>query len=73
METIWWRFVFLTMVAPAAWGTTYIVTEQFLPPDRPLFAATVRALPVGLVLLALRRQLPHGIGQWEVALEDVRE
>ena len=32
--------------------------SSFLPPDRPLFAATVRALPVGLVLLALRRQLP---------------
>ena len=64
METIQWRFVFLTMVAPAAWGTTYIVTEQFLPPDRPLFAATVRALPVGLALLALRRQLPRGIWWW---------
>ena len=64
METIRWRFVFLTMVAPAAWGTTYIVTEQFLPPDRPLFAATVRALPVGLVLLAMRRQLPRGIWWW---------
>ncbi len=64
METIRWRFVFLTMVAPAAWGTTYIVTEQLLPPDRPLFAATVRALPVGLVLLALRRQLPSGIWWW---------
>lgn len=48
----------LTAVAPVAWGSTYIVTENFLPPDRPLFAATVRALPVGLVLLALRRQLP---------------
>ena len=50
--------VLLTAVAPAAWGSTYIVTENFLPPDRPLFAATVRALPVGLVLLAVRRQLP---------------
>lgn len=48
----------LTAVAPAAWGSTYIVTENFLPPDRPLFSATVRALPVGLVLLAWRRQLP---------------
>ena len=64
METIRWRFVFLTMVAPAAWGTTYIVTEQLLPPDRPLFAATVRALPVGLVLLAMRRRLPTGIWWW---------
>ncbi|RNL77690.1 EamA family transporter [Nocardioides marmorisolisilvae] len=50
--------VLLTAVAPAAWGSTYIVTENYLPPDRPLFAALVRALPVGLVLLALRRQLP---------------
>lgn len=50
--------VLLTAVAPVAWGSTYIVTENYLPPDRPLFAALVRALPVGLVLLALRRQLP---------------
>ncbi len=64
METIRWRDVLITMVAPAAWGTTYIVTEQFLPPDRPLFAATVRALPVGLALLLMRRQLPKGIWWW---------
>ncbi|MFL6022114.1 MAG: EamA family transporter [Marmoricola sp.] len=50
--------VLLTAVAPMAWGSTYIVTENYLPPDRPLFAALVRALPVGLVLLALRRELP---------------
>jgi probable blue pigment (indigoidine) exporter len=55
----------LTAVAPMAWGSTYIVTENFLPPDRPLFAATVRALPVGLVLLAFRRQLPHGDWWWK--------
>ena len=48
----------LTAVAPAAWGTTYIVTERLLPPDRPLFAALVRALPIGLLMLAWRRQLP---------------
>lgn len=50
--------VLLTAVAPVAWGSTYIVTENFLPPDRPLFAALVRALPVGLVLLLICRQLP---------------
>lgn len=61
METISARLVLLTAVAPAAWGTTYIVTDKLLPPDRPLFAATVRALPVGLVLLALLRRRPHGI------------
>ena len=40
------------------------MTEQLLPPDRPLFAATVRALPVGLVLLALRASAPHGVWWW---------
>ncbi|CAM3329715.1 EamA family transporter [Nocardioides dubius] len=58
MEGISTRNVLITMIAPAAWGTTYLVTEQWLPPDRPLFAAAVRALPAGLVLLAWRRQLP---------------
>ncbi len=60
--------VLLTAVAPAAWGTTYIVTEKFLPPDRPLFAALVRALPVGLVLLAWRRQLPRGSWWWKAGV-----
>ena len=58
----------MTAIAPIAWGTTYIVTENFLPPDRPLFAAAARALPAGLVLLAWRRQLPHGDWWWKAAL-----
>ena len=71
METILahrFGLLLLTAVAPAAWGTTYIVTEQFLPPDRPLFAALVRALPVGLVLLALRRRLPRGDWWWKATV-----
>lgn len=64
METISWRTVAITAVAPVAWGTTYLVTDQFLPPDRPLFAATVRALPAGLLLLAFRRQLPGPGWRW---------
>ena len=59
--------ILLTAVAPAAWGTTYIVTEKFLPPDRPLFAALVRALPIGLVLLAWRHRLPAGRWWWRAA------
>ena len=62
------RWILLTAVAPAAWGSTYIVTEKLLPPDRPLFAALVRALPVGLVLLAWRRQLPKGDWWWKAAV-----
>ncbi|WP_372733833.1 DMT family transporter [Nocardioides sp.] len=68
METISLRIVLLTAVAPAAWGSTYLVTERFLPPDRPLFAATVRALPVGLVLLAVLRRLPQGQWWWRALI-----
>ncbi|MBL1080650.1 EamA family transporter [Streptomyces actinomycinicus] len=51
----------LTALAPASWGTTYAVTTEFLPPDRPLFTALIRALPAGLLLLALTRVLPRGV------------
>jgi probable blue pigment (indigoidine) exporter len=68
MEDTSIRTLLITAVAPIAWGTTYIVTENFLPPDRPLFAAAARALPAGLVLLAFRRQLPHGEWWWKAVL-----
>jgi probable blue pigment (indigoidine) exporter len=32
-------------------GTTYLLTSQFLPPGRPLLAALMRSLPTGLVLV----------------------
>lgn len=50
----------LTALAPAVWGTTYIVTSEFLPPEHPLFASLVRALPAGLLAIALARKLPRG-------------
>jgi len=55
--------VLTTALAPAAWGTTYIVTTELLPPDRPLLAGLVRALPAGLALAAVSRQRPIG-GWW---------
>ncbi|MFE7541679.1 EamA family transporter [Streptomyces platensis] len=54
----------LTALAPAVWGSTYLVTTELLPPDRPLLASTVRALPAGLVLLAVGRVLPRGVWWW---------
>ncbi|MFF0003980.1 EamA family transporter [Streptomyces tibetensis] len=58
----------LTALAPISWGTTYAVTTEFLPPDRPLFTALVRALPAGLLLLALARVLPRGAWWWKAAV-----
>lgn len=48
----------LTATAPAIWGSTYVVTSQLLPPDYPLTAAALRALPAGLLLLLLTRHFP---------------
>ncbi|MFD8303538.1 EamA family transporter [Streptomyces sp. NPDC059690] len=56
--------VLVTALAPVSWGTTYAVTTQFLPADRPLFTALARALPAGLVLLAVGRVLPRGAWWW---------
>ena len=53
--------VLLTAIAPAIWGSTYIVTTEFLPDFSPLTVAMLRALPAGLLLLLLVRQLPTGI------------
>jgi probable blue pigment (indigoidine) exporter len=58
------RWVLVTAIAPVAWGTTYFVTHRFLPADQPLYGAVIRALPAGLLLLLLRRKLPHGSWWW---------
>ncbi|NLS16902.1 EamA family transporter [Rhizobium sp. P40RR-XXII] len=51
----------LTAIAPAIWGSTYLVTTQLLPAGYPLTVAMLRALPAGLLLLAIVRRLPHGV------------
>ncbi|MFE7136802.1 EamA family transporter [Streptomyces sp. NPDC057644] len=58
------RTAALTGLAPAVWGSTYLVATELLPPDRPLLATTLRALPGGLVLLAFGRKLPAGVWWW---------
>jgi probable blue pigment (indigoidine) exporter len=63
-----WTLTALTAVAPVTWGTTYVVTTEWLPPDRPLLAATVRALPAGLLLVAAGRVLPRGAWWWKAAV-----
>ena len=50
--------ILATALAPLIWGSTYLVTTEFLPPDRPLTAALIRVLPAGLLLLAWTRRIP---------------
>lgn len=52
------RTLFLTALAPAVWGSSYIVTTSLLPGHSPLVVALLRALPAGLLLMLLVRQLP---------------
>lgn len=58
------RWSLVTAVAPVTWGTTYFVTQQLLPADSPLYGAVIRAVPAGLLLLAIRRRRPHGSWWW---------
>ncbi|WP_329790333.1 EamA family transporter [Lentzea sp. DG1S-22] len=50
----------LAAFAPVVWGSTYVVTTELLPAGHPLFAGLLRALPAGLIAVALTRTLPHG-------------
>ncbi|MFK8256287.1 EamA family transporter [Erwinia sp. AnSW2-5] len=62
----YWRDVLLTALAPAIWGSTYIVTSELLPPDRPFTAALIRVLPAGLLLLLFTRQMPARRDVWRL-------
>lgn len=56
--------ILLTALAPAIWGSTYLVTTELLPAGYPITVAMLRALPAGLLLLLLVRRLPQGNWWW---------
>ncbi|GAB7190683.1 EamA family transporter [Kineococcus sp. NUM-3379] len=60
--------VLATALAPAVWGSTYLVTTELLPQERPLLAALLRALPAGLLLVLISRRLPTGSWWWRAAV-----
>jgi probable blue pigment (indigoidine) exporter len=68
------RLVLVSAIAPVLWGTSYLATTQLLPAHRPLLAGALRALPAGLLLLAVvaglarRRLLPRGVWWWRAAV-----
>jgi len=56
----------LTAVAPIIWGSTYFITTEYFPAGYPLTVAMLRALPVGLLLLLVVRQLPSGVWWFKI-------
>ncbi|MFE7619827.1 DMT family transporter [Streptomyces sp. NPDC057496] len=62
------RWTLVTAIAPVAWGTNYFVTHEYLPTGHPLHGAAIRALPAGILLLALCRQLPRGAWWWKASV-----
>jgi probable blue pigment (indigoidine) exporter len=63
-----WRWMLVTAVAPVAWGSNYFATRQLLPADAPLWGAAIRALPAGMLLLAIARDLPRRSWWWRSAV-----
>lgn len=62
------RWTAATAIAPIAWGANYFVTREYLPAAYPLYGSAIRALPAGLLLLAISRQLPRGSWWWRSAI-----
>lgn len=61
-----------TLLAPIAWGTTYVTITEMLPDGRPLLVALVRVTPAAVALLAVswarHRWVPIGREWWHLAL-----
>lgn len=64
MEDKGWRWIAVTAIAPIAWGSTYVITRNLLPPESPLWGGVLRALPAGLLVLLAARVLPRGSWWW---------
>ncbi|MEO0014867.1 MAG: hypothetical protein RLZZ535_3256 [Cyanobacteriota bacterium] len=58
--------ILLTALAPISWGTTYAVATEFLPPNHPLLVASMRSLPIGILLTIGLRKLPKGNWWWRI-------
>ena len=60
--------ILFTALAPISWGTTYAVATEFLPPNHPLLVASMRSLPIGLLLTIGLRKLPRGRWWWRTII-----
>ncbi|YCO05210.1 DMT family transporter [Vibrio sp. VNB-15] len=59
--------ILLAMVPAFFWGTTYAVTQFTLPDWPPVLLGALRALPAGLLLLAIKPSLPKK-QNWKILL-----
>ncbi|UWZ99563.1 DMT family transporter [Vibrio splendidus] len=57
--------ILLAMIPAFFWGTTYAVTQFTLQEWPPLLLGALRALPAGLLLLAVKPSLPKK-GEWQI-------
>ena len=57
--------ILLAMIPAFFWGTTYAVTQFTLQEWPPLLLGSLRALPAGLLLLAVKPTLPKK-GEWQI-------
>ena len=59
--------ILLAMIPAFFWGTTYAVTQFTLPDWPPVLLGALRALPAGLLLLAINPSLPKK-QDWKILL-----
>lgn len=63
-----WRLplppILLAALGPIQWGANPLVVTELTVPGRPLLTALCSTLPVGLVMTAMFRTLPHGVWWW---------
>jgi Predicted permease, DMT superfamily len=52
------RTILLSLTGPILWGSTYSVFTETLPTSHPFFVGVIRALPAGLILLAINPHIP---------------
>ncbi|PFG56262.1 EamA-like transporter family protein [Vibrio sp. ES.051] len=59
--------ILLAMIPAFFWGTTYAVTQFTVPDWPPVLLGALRALPAGLLLLAIKPSFPKK-SEWKVLL-----
>jgi probable blue pigment (indigoidine) exporter len=61
-----------TVLAPIAWGTTYVTITKLLPADRPLLVAAMRVVPAAIAVLVVARIVspwrPRGHDWWRTGV-----